>query len=201
MHVYDVLLKFAAGNNNCLFMAAKKTMTKEELRAMFPEKLSKFGEWLFSDDSDKFHAEILDMKAVLKWDTTLILISWYSYWIRIWRITCHRMFSRSWWTMQTFYNERWISSPLAACKPSQGTDRDGRALSVHVDAGDVHVFFNGHPLVPSPLDRPIISKHIYLWRGVWTQMAVNRNINIIVDSWLIIVDGSVAARWRKKQLC
>lgn len=47
-------------------MAAKKTMTKEELRAMFPEKLSKFGEWLFSDDSDKFHAEILDMKAVLK---------------------------------------------------------------------------------------------------------------------------------------
>lgn len=47
-------------------MASKKTFTKEELRAMFPGKLSKIGEWLLSDDDSHPRFEILDMKAVLK---------------------------------------------------------------------------------------------------------------------------------------
>lgn len=44
----------------------KKKTSKSELRAIMPEKLSKYGEWYFSDDKDKLYVEIKDMRAVLR---------------------------------------------------------------------------------------------------------------------------------------
>lgn len=44
----------------------KKKISKSELRALMPKKLSKYGEWFFSDDKDKLYVEIKDMRAVLK---------------------------------------------------------------------------------------------------------------------------------------
>ncbi|MCD7721012.1 MAG: hypothetical protein LUI09_02155 [Prevotellaceae bacterium] len=39
---------------------------RAEIRKSFPERLNKFGEWLFSDDSNKEYFTIVDEKAVLK---------------------------------------------------------------------------------------------------------------------------------------
>ncbi len=39
---------------------------KAEIRKRFPAKLNKFGEWLFSDDSDKEYFRIVDEEAVLE---------------------------------------------------------------------------------------------------------------------------------------
>lgn len=44
----------------------KKKLTKQELRALLPEKLNKLGEWFFSDDTGKLYVEVKDMRAVLK---------------------------------------------------------------------------------------------------------------------------------------
>ncbi|MCD8284870.1 MAG: hypothetical protein LUB62_01415 [Prevotellaceae bacterium] len=39
---------------------------RAEIRKDFPERLNKFGEWLFSDDSSKEYFTIVDEKAVLR---------------------------------------------------------------------------------------------------------------------------------------
>lgn len=44
----------------------KRKLSKEELRALLPEKLNKLGEWFFSEDSGKLYVEVKDMRAVLK---------------------------------------------------------------------------------------------------------------------------------------
>lgn len=41
-------------------------MTKERLVALSAKNLSKFGTWYLSDDPNKLHIEIKDMRAVLK---------------------------------------------------------------------------------------------------------------------------------------
>lgn len=45
---------------------AKKNYTKEELLAKMPKKMNKLGEWYFSDDPNKLHVVIHDMRAVLR---------------------------------------------------------------------------------------------------------------------------------------
>lgn len=47
-------------------MAKKKILTIEELKAIAPKKLSKLGEWYLSDDPNKLHIVIHDMRAVLR---------------------------------------------------------------------------------------------------------------------------------------
>ena len=46
-------------------MAIKKKLSKNELRSLLPAKLSKYGEWFFSDDKDQLYVELKDMRAVL----------------------------------------------------------------------------------------------------------------------------------------
>ncbi len=41
-------------------------MTLEEKRSALPKNLSKYGQWLLSEDGQEGYIEILDMKAVLK---------------------------------------------------------------------------------------------------------------------------------------
>ena len=47
-------------------MAKKKIYTKEELLAKMPKRMNKLGEWYFSDDPNKLHVVIHDMRAVLR---------------------------------------------------------------------------------------------------------------------------------------
>ena len=44
-------------------MAKKKIYTKEELLAKMPKRMNKLGEWYFSDDPNKLHVVIHDMRA------------------------------------------------------------------------------------------------------------------------------------------
>lgn len=53
-------------NDDAMATRTKKKTSKSELRAIMPEKLSKYGEWYFSDDKDKLYVEIKDMRAVLR---------------------------------------------------------------------------------------------------------------------------------------
>lgn len=47
-------------------MAKKKIYTKEELLAKMPKRMNKLGGWYFSDDPNKLHVVIHDMRAVLR---------------------------------------------------------------------------------------------------------------------------------------
>ena len=50
----------------CKIMEKKKIYTKEELLAKMPKRMNKLGEWYFSDDPNKLHVVIRDMRAVLR---------------------------------------------------------------------------------------------------------------------------------------
>lgn len=47
-------------------MAKKKIYTKEELLTKMPKRMNKLGEWYFSDDPNKLHVVIHDMRAVFE---------------------------------------------------------------------------------------------------------------------------------------
>ena len=44
----------------------EKDLYKEELLAKMPKRMNKLGEWYFSDDPNKLHVVIRDMRAVLR---------------------------------------------------------------------------------------------------------------------------------------
>lgn len=44
----------------------EKIYTKEELLAKMPKRMNKLGKWYFSDDPNKLHVVIRDMRAVLR---------------------------------------------------------------------------------------------------------------------------------------
>ena len=50
----------------CKIMPKKKIYTKEELLAKMPKRMNKLGKWYFSDDPNKLHVVIHDMRAVLR---------------------------------------------------------------------------------------------------------------------------------------